>query len=235
MPEKEKKNKRFTPVIEEIVQDAPPTETLLEEKEVEPNTDQKTEKVEAVGEAPVLESKPQEKVESQKGFSFNLSFFVITVLVAIFVAVFSGGLYVYFNGISSLKNQEEEVEPTPTEEPQPSQEPQATPNGSPIPSATPVAKLDTLKVSVLNGSGKIGEAGKAKALIEKAGFKVGQTGNAQNFSFTDTLVQFKSTVPTETQKKLQDSLKASYSVKVGEALDAKSSFDIIVTVGSKSP
>jgi hypothetical protein len=234
MPEKEKKNKRFTPVIEEIVQDTPPAESILEEKEEKPqNAEKESEKVENTEETPVVESKPQEKKESQKGFSFNLSFFVITVLVAIFVAIFSGGLYVYFNGISSLKS--EESEPTPTEEPQPSQEPQATPSGTPSPSATPAPKIDTLKVSILNGSGKIGEAGKAKALLEKAGFKVTQTGNAQNFNFTDTLVQFKSIVSSAAQKTLQDSLKAGYSVKVGDALDSKSSFDIIVTVGSKAP
>ena len=111
------------------------------------------------------------------------------------------------------------------------QTPEPTPTVTPTPS--PKADLNLLKVSVLNGSGKIGEAGKAKTLIEAKGFKVSNVGNAANYTFTDTVIELKETVPDEVFELIEASLAGTYSVKKGSALKANSQYDIVVTVGSK--
>jgi pyridoxal biosynthesis lyase PdxS len=108
----------------------------------------------------------------------------------------------------------------------------ATPIPSPTTSAVEV-DVSKLQVSILNGSGKIGEAGKVEKLIEGAGFVVKNTGNALTFDFVETLIQVKNSVSEEVISKLKEVLLTSYAVKVGSNLPSTSKYDIVVTVGSK--
>lgn len=212
-------SKRIKPVIEEIVAEAP--QNVVEQ-------------MKNVEEPQVLEkNKPETKFPIRKEkFSISLGFLMITIIVAIVVAVLSGAIYVYFNGIQSIKiAPKKTATPSPTTSASPSQLPTPTPSPTKIASPTPSIKLSDLKINILNGSGKIGEAGKVKALLEKAGFKVSQTGNAANFNFTDTIVQIKSTISADVINKIKDALKTSFTVADGTTLDAKSNFDIVVTVG----
>jgi hypothetical protein len=91
--------------------------------------------------------------------------------------------------------------------------------------------LSDYKISVLNGSGKIGAATTAKNLLTKAGFKVASMGNAENFNFETTLIQTKSEVGADTIAKIKDSLSSSYSAQIGKALDEAGQFDVIIIVG----
>lgn len=211
MPEGEKKRKKI--VIEEVTEEKPshqepvPTAAPVEEP------------------ANPIPAPPQPLKEPR---TFNLFFFFLILFFAFLITVFIGGLYVYFTGI---KSKTATATPTPTA----SSDPVATPAVSDAPTASPSASnLGSFKVSVLNGSGKSGEAGRARALLEKAGFNVTSTGNASAFNFTDTTIQVKSTVGAEVVSKLKESLGESYSVTDGKALDVKSQFDIVITVGSKS-
>jgi len=236
-----KSTKRIKPVIEEIVSDEPVSTPSLSVSESDNlkadavSSDALKEK--PVEEKSVLNSDPLDLgipiEEAKEKFHISLGFLMTIVVVAVVVAIVSGALYVYFNGVNSLKGIADAT-PIPTDSPSATNQPQSTPGSTPSStSPSPSTKPSDLKVSVLNGSGKIGEAGKAKALIEKAGFKVTQTGNAPNFNFPNTVVQVKSTVSSEVTNKIKEALKASYAVTDGAALDAKSSFDIVVTVGQK--
>jgi|GEM_PF-971925 len=158
--------------------------------------------------------------------------FALTIVTALVVGFISGGVYVYFTGLSDL-----DAGPLASVSPSssPSTSPMTSSTPTPTPSATPVptAMLATYKVSVLNGSGQVGGAGKVKALLENAGFKVGNTGNAASYNFTNTVVQVKDTVPADVIATIKKTLSSEYSVEVGKALVTSSPYDIIVTVGSK--
>lgn len=235
MPKKSNRKKVMRPVIEEIIEDKPQDSALHESKLVE-EAIKPPENIEVVEEIPEPVAKVREVKKSDNpkdgGFRISIGFVFLTIIVAIFVAILAGGVYVYFNGVSSLKSVNPESPLQPTLElveatPEPSEKPIATA------SPTPEPKLTTYKVNVLNGSGKIGEAGKVKILVEKAGFKVASTGNAADFSFKKTVVQVKQTVGKLAVASLKDSLKDSYELEDGDALEAKNTYDIIITVGAE--
>ncbi len=152
-------------------------------------------------------------------------FFLVTFFATLLALALAGGIYVYLTGTKgvNLKNIVNSQTPTPVS------------TDTPMPSASPASNIDvsTLKVSVLNGNGGIGVASAAKTVIEKAGFKVSNLGNADSFDFTDTLIQVKPSISADIAAKMKDALSTNYSVKIGDSLDAKSNFDIVVTVGSK--
>lgn len=131
-----------------------------------------------------------------------------------------GGVYFYQKGVSPSS------EPTPTAE--------ATISPSTVPSASPSAKLDLTKypINVANGSGIPGMAGSTKTVLTNAGFKVGSTGNADNYDYTDTIVQVKSDVPQEFITTLTTLLSKTYSLAKVQTLDSTSKDEVVVIVGS---
>jgi hypothetical protein len=216
MPKETTKKQRVSHVIEEVVD---PVET----PEVKPVEELPQADADTIPSPPAYTTQEKSKP--------GLGFIILIIIVAAFVALLTGALYVYFSGVKPAEPQE--ATPLPTQlvaTPEPATN--GAPNASPAPSIAPM-KLASYKVSVLNGSGKPGEASKVKALLEKQGFKVGQTGNANTFDFTDTIIQIKSLVPADVVTKAQDAIGGAYSVKMGDQLTDKNTFDIIVTVGSK--
>lgn len=158
----------------------------------------------------------------------TLLFLGIMFLVAFIVIALAGGVYVYLNGVKNLSSGQVET-------PAPTYIPVATPVASPISSASATAKPDysLFNVSILNGNGAIGAATAVRDLIQKGGFKAGYLGNADNFNFTDTLIQVKNTVSADVVAALKGLLAPTYSVKIGNQLDSQNRYDIIITVGSK--
>lgn len=112
--------------------------------------------------------------------------------------------------------------------------PTIAPNPQPEPTKAP-EEVDVSKyeINILNGSGIAGEAGKAKTLLEKAGYTVSSTGNAQTYDFTKTVIQAKEGVESEFTQKLSEALSETYSVdtKIG-TLPNSSKDSIVVTIGS---
>ena len=172
--------------------------------------------------APVLSSNEtamkQEQPQKNKKTSFVLLFIVFVICgfvigVSILYLVSQNKLRV--PGVTLL------AKPTTTTQPA-----QATPT----PKSVAIA---TYKVSVRNGSGVAGAAAKAKTTLTTAGFTVDNTGNADTSDHTDTVIQAKSTVDQAAIQKLTQTLAASYTVSstIG-TLDASSSEDIIVTIGT---
>jgi hypothetical protein len=153
-----------------------------------------------------------------------IKFFLVTFFATLLALTLAGGVYVYLTGtnvsIKSQANNKNTPSPEPTIEP--------------IPSATPSnIDLSSYKISVLNGNGGIGVASAVKTIISKVGFKVTNLGNADNFNFTDTLIQVKPSVSADVVSKLKTSLDSNYSIKIGDQLDQASVYDIVITVGSK--
>ncbi len=230
-PSEEKR--RIKPVIEEVVGDTPgevePVEAhehkaeVAEPETVEHNHDHGHEHSHEQ-EVHVHETKPEYGREETKS---DIKLFVmVAVITALVVAALAGGIYVYLTG-----TKDNGVTPSPT--PEVNIILDNSPEASPESSSSGNIKLSEYKVQVLNGSGKIGEAGKAKTLLEDAGFKVKTTGNAESFDFTDTIIQVKNSVSEDVLGKVENSLSSAYSVKTGDILTADSDFDIIITIGSK--
>jgi len=130
-----------------------------------------------------------------------------------------GGIVFYQRGVSSG-----EISPTPT----------ATPTASLVPSASPSASIDLTKytISIFNGSGIAGEAGKAKTLLMTAGFKVGSAGNAATYDYTKSIIKVKSTVDATFVSALSTALGKTYSVDTPQTLASTSADTVQVVIGS---
>lgn len=225
MPAKKKK-KRIRPVIEEVVTQTPestgdiPTEVPAESTpEDNVNTPEQTPE-------PVQEQATDQASEPTKSKKTNFKMiFVITVISALVAAFVSGGVYVYLNGLNELGERAENQENT---DASPIASPTAAPTATPEPEEIDISKLS---LSVLNGSGAIGAAGKAQDILESGGFSVEHTGNAANYSFKNTTIQVKSNVEAGVVSKLKTLLSESYKPEVGDTLPDSSKYDIVVTVG----
>lgn len=159
-----------------------------------------------------------------KKSSFKL-IFLTALVTAVVVALLAGGIYVYLTGTNRIPK---------VETPQPSPTPTIVPSPSPTiaPETEEEIDLTSFSLSILNGSGKIGEAGRARGLLEKAGFEVENVGNASRFDFKETLIQVKDEVPQTVVESLKKALAETYEVEVGEILEVDSAYDIVITVGS---
>lgn len=208
------------PVIEEIVVESEPAKAEPKPTKTEPEP-----------KAPPVESAsppPDMPIKVESGSRWGL--FLIVLVIAFSVVVFAGGLYVYFNGIGNLRGKATptlEASAVPVESPSTSSGPIASPSATPK-----AAVLSSYKVSILNGSGKIGVASKARAMVEKAGFKVTNVGNAASFDFTNTVIQAKDSVPESVVLELKTALTSGYTVEIGDPL-ASGTYDLVITVGSK--
>ncbi|KKS80964.1 MAG: Cell envelope-related function transcriptional attenuator common domain protein [Candidatus Woesebacteria bacterium GW2011_GWC1_43_10b] len=197
-------SERLKPVVEEMSGDFP-EEALKTVDSVPPEMGEPT------GEPP------------KKRGSFKI--IIITALVtATIVALLAGGIYVYLTGTNSISKIPEEPTPTPTPI---ALEPEVIP--TPLPEEVDLSEFD---VNILNGSGKIGEAGKVRGLIEKAGFNVVNTGNAKTFDFKETIIQAGEDVPQAVVDAAQKALEEDYAIKIGETLPSSSNYDLVITVGS---
>ncbi len=106
-------------------------------------------------------------------------------------------------------------------------------DGKPVEEETTMDKAlkkEVIKVSILNGSGIAGEAGKVKALLNDSGFTDITTGNAKTYDFTKTIVSTKADADKSLYSEIEKSLE-TYDVEKGEDLSKDSEFDVVVTVG----
>jgi len=228
MPNNEEEIKSHRMVVEEIDIPAkpsveeplttpdPPKEDILEEGI-------STSKPQVVEEKVVKDSREENtiketmpKIKKEKSPVFWIIIPGIFLLGAIL-----GGIVFYQKGVNTIKVDES---PLPT----------ATSEASATPSSTPSAKIDLSKydVTVLNGSGIAGEAGKVKDLLTTAGFSVVSTGNASTYDYTKTIIKAKSTVEDTVIQELRDSLSKTYMIGDDQTLSSSSTMDIQVVVGS---
>lgn len=176
-----KKSKTKTQVTE--IPNAKVTIEVEENLEKEP-----AEKIEETLESP--ESEEKSKAEDMPvnigdsnsgGFGFKKLILTILIVVPIGFLVFGGLLFFSKNfNTSFLKKEPEkkleipEATPTPTEE---------------------VIDKEAYEIEVQNGSGIAGEGARVKEILDKAGFKTGAVGNADNSDYTDTIITVGSDVP----------------------------------------
>lgn len=200
-------------VIEEVeekkVDDVEIKETRNEDVSSESNT--QVEQSEPAGQVETEEEKP--------------NYLWLIVLTALLVGALAGGLITYFSGISTINN----PSPVPTIVSTP--EPTTTPDSDN--DLDEELNREDIKIQVLNGSGVSGAAGKAKALLEKIGYKDVATGNASNSNFEVTEISIKST-RIEYLDMLKVDLGEDYELEEeSKSLSATSSYDVVITIGKK--
>lgn len=142
----------------------------------------------------------------------------IVLIVLGLGALIGGGIYFYKARTAGNQTTPSETVSAPT----------------PTPTSAQEVNLAEYNIQVLNGSGIAGEAGRAKALLAKAGFEDFEVGNAKTYDYTDTEIRTMSDTPNKVYDAAEDALTdGGYSVKRGTTLSVDSDFDIVITVGSK--
>jgi len=97
---------------------------------------------------------------------------------------------------------------------------------------TPTKAVSDFRIQILNGTGTAGQASEVSNLLNKNDFKIESVGNADNYDFSQTQIEVKSSVPTDIIDLIKKSLEDDYSAKVLTSnLPETSEFDIIVTTG----
>ena len=104
---------------------------------------------------------------------------------------------------------------------------------SPTPLITPITEIYLSKytITILNGTGREGEATKLEALLIDNGFNVVKTGNADNFNYEKTQLRFKEKVQDEAKLPLDKLIKTLYDFSVGTKLEDEYESDILIIVG----
>lgn len=114
-----------------------------------------------------------------------------------------------------------DLTPTPdlmmVEEPEPTEEPE-------------YARAD-FTIKVLNGSGVAGLAGDLESSLNEAEFNVTETGNADNYDYTTTIIQSKADVPEAFIDELVDELSGTYDDVETESLDEEEDTDVVIIIG----
>ncbi len=113
-----------------------------------------------------------------------------------------------------------------------------TPEATVVPMEEATPQPETLdrsvpKVKVLNGSGVAGKASAVKDLLQGKGYTVVSVGNASNYDYTNTEVDFKPDFLKYKDQLISD-LSDKYSAVAGATpLESTDSADIAVIVGAK--
>lgn len=136
-----------------------------------------------------------------------------------------GGIFYYKTNVEEALS---EVEPTnaPSSE---IPEDEATTNSEK--DKTEELDLSEYSISILNGSGIAGEAGKVENLLSTAGFTKTTAGNAKSYDYKATEVSLGEKVPDEVYDEIIDSLSV-YEVEKSGPLESTNKYDVVITVGS---
>ena len=128
--------------------------------------------------------------------------------------------------------------PLPTEAIKPTVKPTSTPTPTKAPilgskdSTTGLDRSD-LNISVLNGSGETGAAGKISTFLKELGYTVSSVGNAETYDYTNVTILIK-TSKKDYLPLLKKDIEGTYTVgATSEDLTASSSADAHVIVGKQ--
>lgn len=148
---------------------------------------------------------------------------ILMILLILGIAALIGIGFVYRSAIMGLFAGKT-VSPTPTPAP-------VAREVTPTKPAETAAKLDAYNITVLNGSGRAGEASKVKDLLAEKGYKVGTAGNAETSDFEGTVIKAKSSVERKFLDSLKKLLSETYELDPVDSLSETEDVDIVITIG----
>lgn len=211
MPKEEKENTKKKMVVVEEVKEVP---EVKETPEVRVIAETKTEDIEnAINSEPI-----EEEIE-------KTNYLWVIIPTALLIGALVGGLITYFSGLSKLNSGNPDPSPVPTVAP--------IVESTPTPTPVSTLKKDEIKIRVLNGSGVSGAAGKAKTLLEAAGYKNVDTGNASMSDLAQTEIAIKADKKEYLDLVIKDLAKSYSAVEATKPLVATSKYDLVITLGKK--
>lgn len=177
------------------------------------------------------------------------------VYLGVFVLLIAGAILLGNSLLSSKNDQSKSIvltptptvvvvvptnQPSPTVTAKPTDKPSPTVSTKLTPTPTTSPKTTTkptpsksLQVEVLNGSGISGEAVRAASLLKAAGYSITGTGNADAFTYQETVIQIKKS-KASFGAQLKKDLSDTYTVDpVIQTLAETSTSDAIVILGAK--
>lgn len=172
----------------------------------------------------------------------NKRFIYLVTAIIIILVLFFGSRFLGSNKTQDINDVPAVLSPTdfPTSTPEPTSSetptPTTTSTPTPRPTTSPVDKtsgLDRSKLSVTiqNGSGTVGAAGKAADLLKSLGYDVIGTGNADNYDYTSVVIQVKAS-DASFLSLLKKDLGESYNIGTNSAnLSSSFSSDALVIIG----
>jgi len=149
----------------------------------------------------------------------------IIIPTTLLVGALAGGIITYFSGISSIQPENSPTPlSTPISEPE-TEQPEENADKTEI-------KREELKIQVLNGSGIAGAAGKAADFLESLGYKDVKTGNAEKSDYENVYLSIKKEKESYKELLIGD-LEKEYTLSdETETLEASSSYDVVIILGS---
>lgn len=132
----------------------------------------------------------------------NKRFIYLIIAIVIVLLLFLGSKFLGQNKKQSINDVPAATTPTDfptsTPEPSPSGSPTPSPTTTPMPTPTinPIDKStglnrSKLSVTIQNGSGQAGAAGKAADILKNLGYNIVSTGNADNYDYVNVSIQVK--------------------------------------------
>lgn len=188
------------------------SDSAVEETEEAQDADKDADKIEDI---------EKDNEGDDNGWSFKKILIWVVMVILVLGALAASGMLVYQAGVKV--GEEQTLKKVQAEKP----------TETPTPTAAQVSKA-TYTIEVLNGSGISGEAGKVRDVLEKEGYSVSDIGNANNSSFTDTIISAKPSVSSSWMDGIKTLLGKNYSVSEGDQLPDSSKTDVVVKVGNSS-
>jgi hypothetical protein len=187
-----------------------------------------------------LEATPTFAAPGKRKINKRFIYLVITIFVI--ALLFFGSKLLGGNKTEDINDVPAVLTPTdfPTSTPEPTQSESPTPTTTSTPTPTKTVNssdkttgLDRSKLSITvqNGSGTVGAAGKASDFLKGLGYDVIGTGNADNYDYSNVVIQIKSSESTFLSL-LKKDLSQSYTVGTTSAnLSSSFSSDAVVIIG----
>lgn len=146
--------------------------------------------------------------------------------VGFIIGIITTALFMYYYDLQTRKAEQSlQVTPTVTALP--------TPTKTATDSASLVTDMALYDITVLNGSGKGGEAGKLEKKLKSEGFAVFEIGNADKSDYTKTIIKAKNKVPGTFLEKLKSFLKTQFELEEKiETLAESEKTEVVIIVGS---
>ena len=104
-----------------------------------------------------------------------------------------------------------------------------------VPTTPAEEEIDISKytITVLNGSGVAGSAGRAAEFLISKQFSVDDTGNAERSDYPTSVIRYKKEVPLIYRQKIEQELKMEYTVTQGPELDSGEKVEVVLIIGLK--
>jgi hypothetical protein len=196
-------NASVTIEVEETADNQTTTEGVLEKTESVDSPPEMINDIEAVS----------------SGLNWKKAMLIILIVVPIGFLIFGGLLYFSkdFNFNSLMKQEPKKTIEIPSTTPEPTK---------------PEVDKQAYTIDVQNGSGIAGEAASVQETLDKAGFKTGEVGNADNSDYTLTIIKVNKEVPQAFIDELTQVLEERGPVGKVEKFAQGETGEVLVIIGS---